>query len=108
MALAPFYRILGLWLTLTVAATQIFSQQRGAATSAEDQYKQILLLTAQQQYEHAITECKKLIEAEPRHYFAYRLLVKSAQAAKQLDQARQWLDTLLARTPPPPMAHVGI
>jgi CHAT domain-containing protein/tetratricopeptide (TPR) repeat protein len=108
MILAPFYRILGLWLTLTVAATQIFSQQRVAATSAVDQYKQILLLMAQQQYEHAITECKKLIEAEPQHYFAYLNLVRSAQAAKQLDQVRQWLDTLLVRTPPPPMAHAGI
>jgi len=108
MTLTPLYRILGLWLMLTVAATQIFSQQRGAATSTEDQYKQILLLMVQQQYEHAITECKKLIEAEPQHYFAYLNLVRSARAAKQLDQVRQWLDTLLARTPPPPMAHVGI
>jgi CHAT domain-containing protein/Flp pilus assembly protein TadD len=108
MMLAPLYRILGLWLTLTVATTQIFSQQRVPTTSADDQYKQILLLVAQQQYEHAITECKKLIEAEPQHYFAYLNLVRSARAAKQLDQVRQWLDTMLARTPPLPMAHVGI
>jgi CHAT domain-containing protein/Tfp pilus assembly protein PilF len=108
MTLAPPYRILGLWLTLTVAATPIFSQQRGASTPAEDQYKQILLLMVQQKYEHAITECKKLIEAEPQHYFAYQNLVRSARAAKQLDQVRQWLETLLARTPPLPMAHVGI
>src|SRR5262245_42643836 len=108
MMLAPRYRILGLWLMLIVAATPLFSQQRVAATSAEDQYKQILLLMGQQQYERAITEFKELIEAEPQSYFAYINLVISARAANQLDQARQWLDTLLTRMPPLPMAHAGI
>jgi CHAT domain-containing protein/Tfp pilus assembly protein PilF len=81
---------------------------RGSPSSPNEQYRQISRLIAQQNYEQAIAESKALIEQSPNHHNAYLGLVLASSEAGQLAPTRAWLESLLARTPPQPMAYVGL
>lgn len=78
------------------------------AVSPNDQYRQISQLMAQQKYEQAIAESKTLIEQSPNYYNAYVGLVLASSEAGQLDQTRSWLESLLARAQPQPLAYIGL
>ena len=100
-------RIASVLILLLIARRDSFSQA-SVLTTPNDHYNQIIRLLAQENYEQAIVECKSLIERSPNHYRAYIKLAQAAADSGQLDETRAWLQSLLGRTPPHPMAHVGL
>ncbi|MEK6281813.1 MAG: CHAT domain-containing protein [Acidobacteriota bacterium] len=74
----------------------------------DEQYRQIGRLMAQQNYDQVIAECKVLIERSPEYYNTYIKLVQVSAEAGQLEQTGAWFESLLVRTPPQPMAFVGL
>lgn len=97
---------------LVLSCTALFRVSAGQTTSGSpspnEQYRQISQLLAQQNYEQAIAESKALIEQSPNYHNAYLGLVLASSEAGKLEPTRAWLESLLARTPPQPMAYVGL
>ena len=91
-----------------IACRDSFSQQDPGLLTPNDHYNQILRLLAQPDYDQVIIECKALIERSPEFYRAYITLAEASTEAGQLEQTRAWFESLLARTPPHPMAYVGL
>ena len=63
---------------------------------------------AQRNYEQAVAESKTLIERSPNYHNFYFGLVLAASEAGQSEATQQWLESLLARTPPQTMAYLGL
>lgn len=95
-------------ILILIAWRDSLSQDTAALATPNDHYNQILRLLAQQNYEQVIVECKALIERSPNFYRAYLKLAEASAETGQLEQTRAWFDSLLARTPPHPMAYVGL
>ena len=98
------------WLLLFCAAfvRASLGQTTSSSPAPNDQYRQISRLVRQQNHEQAIAESKALIEQSPNYHNAYSGLVLASNEAGQLEPTRAWLESLLARTPPQPMAYVGL
>ena len=95
------------WLVVLCACSFGVSLGQPAVTP-NDQYRQISRLMAQQNYQQAIAESKALIEQSPNYYNAYRALVLASSEAGQLEQTRGWLESLLVRAQPQPLAYLGL
>lgn len=97
------------WLLLTLTLVHAsFGQTTSGQLSANERYRAVSRLMAQQKYEEAITESKALIEEFPNYHNGYLALALAAGEANQLDQTRVWLEAQLARVPTRPMAFVGL
>lgn len=94
-------------LTLTLFHAS-FGQTTSGPLSANDHYRKVSRLMAEQKYEEAITESKALIEEFPNYHNGYLALALAAGEANQLEPTRVWLQAQLARVPTRPMAWVGL
>ncbi len=63
---------------------------------------------AQRNYEQAVADSKVLIERLPNYHNFYFGLALASSEAGQSESTRGWLESLLARTPPQTMAHLGL
>ena len=63
---------------------------------------------AQRNYPQAVAESKALIERSPNYHNFYFGLALASSEAGQSESTREWLESLLARTPPQPMAYLGL
>src|SRR6266849_5747915 len=95
------------WLLLVCTGFFLVTpgQVTSGSSSPNDQFRQISRLMAQQKYEQAIAESKALIEQSPDYHNAYLGLALASAEAGHLELTRAWLESLLARTPPQPMAY---
>lgn len=83
-------------------------QTDSAQLSPAEHYNLLLRLTAAQDYAQVVTESQKLIERAPHFDHAYTRLAVAANAAKQLDEAQAFLEAQLVKTPPNPLAYLGL
>jgi CHAT domain-containing protein/Tfp pilus assembly protein PilF len=63
---------------------------------------------AQENYEQAISESKKLLEEFPNYYHAYVTLGLAAIEGGRLEPTRVWLEAQLARQPSQQKAYIGL
>jgi CHAT domain-containing protein/Flp pilus assembly protein TadD len=97
------------WLLLTLTPYHAsFGQTTSASLSPNERYREVSRLMAQRKYEEAVTQSKALIEEFPNYHNGYFALAMAASEAGQLESARVWLESQLARIPARPMARVGL
>lgn len=101
-------RVACLLSLILIAGRDSFTQENPGLGTPNHHYNQILRLLAQSNYEQVIVESKALIERSPDFYRAYITMAQASAPIGQLDQTRAWFDSLLLRTPPHPMAYVGL
>jgi len=91
-----------------IACRESLGQRDPDRSTPNDHYNQIIRLLADANYDQVMVECKALIERSPEYHRAYITLSRASAEVGQVEQTRAWFESLLARTPPQPMAYIGL
>ena len=95
-------------LTFVIHPLSLYFQESGVRDDFNQMYLKGLRLIGAQKYNAAIAQFKEIIRRKPSSPKAYVKLAAVYEEIDELDEARQYFEKLIAKTPENPYAYHGL